>query len=164
MLQGLQQHVLSWRINKKVFSSSRISFPSCSCCVRVAHRWMYCIVYSVLQRSQKSCEPSSLVSLSRIFLTLREKAWFVRWSECGVQLNAYVAETEVIKCYGFFFFFYDQMKDPKSLFPQCPSCVSCVCVCLWAGLQLPGLAWSHLNFPEGKRGSCCSCLTRPFLK
>lgn len=28
----------------------------------------------------------------------------------------------------FFCFFYDQMKDPKSLFPQCPSCVSCVCV------------------------------------
>lgn len=128
MLQGLQQHVLSWRINKKVFSSSRISFPSCSCCVRVAHRWMYCIVYSVLQRSQKSCEPSSLVSLSRIFLTLREKAWFVRWSECGVQLNAYVAETEVIKCYGFFFFFTTKWRIQNPCSHSVPA-VSLVCVC-----------------------------------
>lgn len=54
---------------------------------------------------------------------------------------------------------YDRIKDLKILFPTVSQlCLVCVCVwaCMWTCLCLLVLVWSHLNFPEGKTGSCCA--------
>lgn len=97
--------------------------------------------HSVSKRSQRNHERSFLVSFSILFLMIRQKAWVK--SLCGQQrvwIDWFISVSE-----------YDQIWDPKSLLQLWLLCVS-----LWAGLQPTGLVWSHLNFPEGKRHSCCA--------